>query len=87
LDPVTVNALAWPRLVATADGRPVAVAEDAWGRLVAAVPAGTKTLAVRYRPDWLRGLTIAAVPGAMAGIGLVWLARRATLTNGQRAGL
>jgi len=86
-DPVTVNALAWPRLVATADGRPVAVAEDAWGRLVAAVPAGTKTLAVRYRPDWLRGLTIAAVPGAMAGIGLVWLARRATLTNGQRAGL
>jgi hypothetical protein len=86
-DPVTVNVLAWPRLLATADGRPVAVAEDAWGRLVAAVPAGAKKLAIRYRPDWQRGLTLALVPAVLGAIGLVFLTRRTPLTNAQRAEL
>jgi threonine/homoserine efflux transporter RhtA len=82
-----VNVLAWPRLLATADGRPVAVAEDAWGRLVAAVPAGAKKLAIRYRPDWQRGLTLALAPAVMGAIGLVFLTRRTSLTNAQRAEL
>jgi len=84
-DPVTVNVLAWPRLVATSDGRPVAVAEDAWGRLVAAVSAGAKMLAIRYRPDWQRGLASALVPAGMAAVGLVFLPRRSPLMKAQRA--
>jgi hypothetical protein len=53
---VIVNFIAWPDMAASADGTPVTVEADPWGRIRAVVPAGAKQLEVRYRPPWSRGI-------------------------------
>lgn len=71
--PVVVNVLWWPRLTATAAEQTLKLAADEWGRVVVDVPAGASTLAVRYRPDWLRGAglaSLAAAFGLVGGLGL-----------------
>jgi hypothetical protein len=68
-----VNVLWWPRLTATAAEQTLKLAADEWGRVVVDVPAGASTLAVRYRPDWLRGAglaSLAAAFGLVGGLGL-----------------
>lgn len=60
--PVVVNFMWRQRFVASADGQPVALTRDQWGRTVAHPPANWKRLTVRYQPQW-----------AMAcGLGLVF---------------
>jgi len=58
---IVANFLAYPDMAATADGRPAAVSEDEWQRIVVAAPAGTKDIAIRYAPPRGTGIAIAAV--------------------------
>jgi hypothetical protein len=58
---VIVNFIAWPDMAASADGVTIAADADPWGRIRTVVPAGTKQLAVRYRPPWGRGILYGAV--------------------------
>ncbi|MGA2619335.1 MAG: hypothetical protein ABSF26_17135 [Thermoguttaceae bacterium] len=64
---VTVNFLWYPEMTAAVDGRPVLCRRDEWQRIVADVPAGARELAVRYRPDWARGIVAG---GLLLGLGL-----------------
>jgi len=58
---IVANFLAYPDIVATADGRPAVVSEDEWQRIVVAAPAGAKDIAIRYAPPRGPGIAIAAV--------------------------
>jgi hypothetical protein len=72
---VVANFLRYPRMVALADGRPAEVGEDEWQRIVVDVPAGTRSLAIRYRADRTTGLVVAAVLAA-CGLAALGVARR-----------
>lgn len=74
---VVANFLRYPRIVATADGRPVDVSEDEWRRIVVDVPAGAGSVAIRYRPDHRAGLVAAAVAAAGGLAALAVAARHA----------
>jgi hypothetical protein len=66
---IVANFLRYPDIVATADGKPVAVTEDEWQRIIVDVPAGAKEIRIRYAPPRGPGIAIAfalAVVGAAA---------------------
>jgi hypothetical protein len=66
---IVANFLRYPDIVATADGKPVAVTEDEWQRIIVAAPAGAKEIRIRYAPPRGPGIAIAfalAVVGAAA---------------------
>ncbi len=68
-------------MTAKVDGQPIPAGPDDWGRLRAVVPAGAKTLEVRYTPPWAKGMLLgAAVALATA---LVAVAARWLLGRGQ----
>jgi hypothetical protein len=69
---VVLNFLWWPALTAQADDRPLTVESDDWDRVVVRVPAGTRQLALRYRPPWLGGIAAGMTLGGLA-IGLMLL--------------
>ena len=51
--PLVIN-FTWRKLfVAEADGRPVALSKDQWGRMIAFPPAEWKHLTLRYQPHWM----------------------------------
>ncbi len=56
--PVIVNFLQYPKMTATIDGREVECRRDAWHRILVDVPAGAHRLAIRYRPDWKKGVRL-----------------------------
>ena len=64
--PVIVNVIMRHWMTASADGRPVDIASDDWGRVVAEPPVGTKVLRIRYSPPWMAGLAIGFVVIAVA---------------------
>jgi hypothetical protein len=61
-----------------ANGVPVPVSADEWGRLVADVPPGTTSVAFRYAPPWERGFLAAAglfLTGGLTFAGLFFWCR------------
>jgi len=58
---IVVNYLWYRNTRVSADGRPIVSCADAEGRIVAAVPPGTRTLAVGYGGPWHLGLGLGAV--------------------------
>jgi hypothetical protein len=56
---IVANFLWYPDIVATADGKPAAVTEDEWQRIVVAVPAGARQIQIRYAPPRATGIAIA----------------------------
>lgn len=73
---VVLNFLHYPDMRASADGAPLPVAEDDWGRMVVDVPANTRRLTLRYVPPWGVGCAL-AIPLVVAGAaGCAWLERR-----------
>jgi hypothetical protein len=73
--PVVLNFLARPGTRVLADGRPLAVTADDWGRIVVTPPAGTRTLVLGYAPPWGQGF-LAALVVALAAAGLLAVLRR-----------
>ncbi|MFM9196995.1 MAG: hypothetical protein ACKOWG_14870, partial [Planctomycetia bacterium] len=73
---IVANFLWYPDISATADGRPVAVTEDEWQRIVVQVPAGARQLRIRYSPPRAPGLVIAMILAAI-GAGATFACRRA----------
>ncbi len=74
--PVVVNFMAWPHMTAKVDGQPVPAGPDEWGRLRVMVPAGAKTLEVRYTPPWAKGMLFGAAIALATAVGAVaarWL--------------
>jgi hypothetical protein len=65
---VTVNFLLLPGMIARVDGRPAAIAPDAWNRMVIAVPPGAQRLVVRYAPPWREAWIAAGIVMAFAAI-------------------
>jgi hypothetical protein len=59
--PVVVNFLARAWLHAAVDGKPIPSDKDAWDRVRVAVPAGARTLTLRYEPPWGKGLAVSAL--------------------------
>ena len=59
--PVIVNFLAREHLHAFVDGKPVSLMKDSWGRVRLRVPRGAKNLALRYEPDWNKGVFLGGV--------------------------
>ena len=70
-----VNFLWRPEMKATVDGAPVPCDCDEWLRIRVQVPAGGKMLALRYSPDWSRGLLYGSA-ALLLGVGLKFLLRR-----------
>jgi hypothetical protein len=79
---VVVNFLWRPEMKAWADGQPVELDEDWWGRMVAYVPAGAQTLQIRYEPPWTDGWQLAAFLALACGLS-AWLVRRWELRQGE----
>ncbi len=73
--PVVLNFLARPGSRVVADGRPLAVTADDWGRVVVRPPAGTRTLVLGYAPPWGKGFAAALIL-ALAAAGLIAALRR-----------
>ena len=73
--PVVLNFLARPGTRVLADGRPLAVTADHWGRVVVRPPAGTQTLVLGYAPPWAKGFAAALIL-ALAAAGLLAVLRR-----------
>jgi hypothetical protein len=73
---IVLNLLLRPWLIAEGDGRRLVSREVDWGRVVVNVPAGTRTLALRYAPPWGLGALAGAALAALAAAVTVWLARR-----------
>jgi len=67
--PVVVNYLYYDGIRAWADGRTAACEADEFGRIVAHVPPGTRTLRVSYHGRWLLGLAVGA---CLAAVGAGW---------------
>jgi hypothetical protein len=70
---IIVNILFWPRLTASADGKPLSLARDAWGRVRVRVPPRSAKLEIRYRGPWGAGICLAgglALAGVLAGVAL-----------------
>jgi hypothetical protein len=65
---IVANFLRYPDIVATADGKPLAVTEDEWQRIVVEVPADAKQMRIRYSPPRAVGITIAAVLALLGGV-------------------
>ena len=65
---IVANFLRYPDIVATADGKPLAVTEDEWQRIVLDVPADAKQIRIRYSPPRAVGITIAAVLALLGGV-------------------
>ena len=77
--PVVVNFLAWPDMIALADGCRVSMEGDSWGRVRAVTPAGAHRLEVRYAPPWKKGILAGAVillTTVLAGVGIQFDVRR-----------
>lgn len=64
--PVVVNFLARERLHAFVDGTPTPAQPDSWNRVRVEVPAGAKTLTLRYEPDWHKGFVLGGILIALA---------------------
>jgi len=79
---VVANFLSYPDIVATADGLPVDVDEDEWQRIVVRVPAGSRSLRIRYRPPWGTGCLIAVLP-AVLGVVATRLCRSRSPADGR----
>ena len=63
--------MAWPHMTAKVDGQPVPAGPDEWGRLRVMVPAGAKTLEVRYTPPWAKGMLFGAAIALATAVGAV----------------
>jgi hypothetical protein len=66
---IVANFLRYPNIVATADGKPAAVTEDEWQRIVLDVPADAKQIRIRYSPPRAPGIVMGlllAAAGAVA---------------------
>ena len=72
---IVVNFLWYPELQARADGHAVSCGPDRWQRTVAEVPVGTRTLEIRYCPDWRAGFLKALCLAAAGAVFLVPLSR------------
>lgn len=79
---VVANFLRYPDIVATADGLPLEVGEDQWQRIVVRVPAGARSLRIRYRPPWGTGCLIAVLP-AVLGVVATRLCRSRSPADGR----
>lgn len=64
--PVVVNFLARERLHAFTDGTLTPIQPDSWNRVRAEIPAGAKTLTLRYEPDWRKGFVLGGILIALA---------------------
>ena len=73
---IVVNFLRYPDTVATADGKPAAVTEDEWQRIVVAVPAGARQIQIRYSPPRGTGIAIAVIL-SLVGVVTMLACRRA----------
>jgi hypothetical protein len=58
---VVVNFLWHPQMQATTDDKPTIVSHDDWQRMVIDVPAGAKSLHIRYAAGWTKGLLLGGV--------------------------
>ncbi|MBW3656494.1 MAG: hypothetical protein KY444_10325, partial [Gemmatimonadetes bacterium] len=72
---VVINLLHRRGFRATADGRPLALRADSWGRMVATLPAGTSRVEVDYRAPWHVGIWAALAVAAIAVAVGAWLTR------------
>ncbi len=70
---ICVNYVMRPFMSALADGIPVAMASDRYGRMQLAVPPQTRQIAIRYRPPWHWGFAAGAVLVVLAGVAVVCL--------------
>lgn len=73
---VVLNFLKRPASRLSADGAPLALESDAWGRVVAEVPAGTRRLVLDHGAGWGRGLYAGVVLVLVALALLVVAVRR-----------
>jgi hypothetical protein len=73
---VVLNFLARPGMRVLADGIPLAVTADDWGRVVVTPPAGTRRLVLGYAPPWNKGFIVALVLALAAAALLALLSRR-----------
>lgn len=55
---IVANFLWYPDMAATADGKPVAVGQDEWQRMVVPVPANARQIRIRYSPSRAPGLAL-----------------------------
>ncbi len=83
---VSVNFIRWPQHVAYADGDPIGLGTDDWGRIAAHVPPSTQTLEVRYVPAWGRGFVVAAALLTLAVGAMLMLRQRASHAEAQEHG-
>jgi hypothetical protein len=64
---IVANFLRYPDIVATADGKPAAVTEDRWQRIVVDAPADAKQIRIRYSPPRATGIVMGLLLAA-AGV-------------------
>ena len=67
-DAVTANFLWYPQIRAELDGRPVDAAPDEWNRIRVPLDRPAKELAVRYVPNWGKGVLVG---GGLIAVALV----------------
>jgi hypothetical protein len=60
-----VNVLSIQDLHAYADGEPIEIVEEAWGRVKVTVPSGVTRVEILYQPPWMRGVAMGGVLLAM----------------------
>jgi hypothetical protein len=67
---IVVNFLRYPDIVATADGKPAAVTEDEWQRIVVDAPADAKQIRIRYSPPRATGIVIGVLLAAAGAVAM-----------------
>ena len=67
---IVANFLRYPDIVATADGKPAAVTEDGWQRIVVDVPADAKQIRIRYSPPRAPGIVMGVLLAAAGAVAM-----------------
>ena len=67
---IVANFLRYPDIVATADGKPAAVTEDEWQRIVVDVPADAKEIRIRYSPPRATGIVMGVLLAAAGAVAM-----------------
>jgi hypothetical protein len=67
---IVANFLRYPDIVATADGKPAAVTEDEWQRILVEVPADAKAIRIRYSPPRVIGIVMGVLLAAAGAVAM-----------------
>jgi hypothetical protein len=75
---IVANFLRYPDIVATADGKPAAVTEDEWQRIVVDVAANAKQIRIRYSPPRAPGIVMGVLLAAAGAVAMYTCGRGRT---------